>query len=360
MKMHNLLDRRQLLLAGSSTVAWNSLSALANAEPRRRGLDLPFQPMRSSLYRPEELLKGFAEQNPQSYVDCTDFQVFKYFVENGRHFPREYHASMMQALHDHSITQCLLDMQEARKCVAIMGGHRVARDSVLYRKTAELTRLLCRAGFWLASGGGPGAMEAANLGALLSRSGDEKLDEALRHLAPQPALPDTSKIVSKTGEITPTLVRQAHAWALPAVRVFQSVPVATRGESLAVPTWAYGHEPFTPFASHIAKYFQNSIREEGLLAVANFGIVYVPGSAGTIQEIFQDAAQNYYRTYEWFSPMVLFDVEYWTKTLPVAAVLRSLFRKEDYDKYVLVTDSQRDVLAFLNDFKPRQANPASK
>ena len=55
----------------------------------------------------------------------------------------------------------------------------------------------------------------------------------------------------------------------------------TPGPSLAVPTWFYGHEPSNLFASHIAKYFSNSIREDTLLAVALYGIVFAPGSAGT-------------------------------------------------------------------------------
>jgi predicted Rossmann-fold nucleotide-binding protein len=53
-------------------------------------------------------------------------------------------------------------------------------------------------------------------------------------------------------------------------------------------------EPISQFASRIAKYFSNSIREAGMLAVAAAGIVFAPGGAGTLQEIFQDAAQNAY------------------------------------------------------------------
>ena len=84
-------------------------------------------------------------------------------------------------------------------------------------------------------------------------------------------------------------------------------------DSLGIPTWHDGHEPTTPLATHIGKYFQNSIREDGLLALAKQGIVYAEGKAGTIQEIFQDGAQNYYKTFEYFSPMVLLSVKYWTE-----------------------------------------------
>ena len=40
-------------------------------------------------------------------------------------------------------------------------------------------------------------------------------------------------------------------------------------QSLGVPTWFYGHEPTNLFATHVAKYFANSIREDGLLAIAD-------------------------------------------------------------------------------------------
>jgi predicted Rossmann-fold nucleotide-binding protein len=85
---------------------------------------------------------------------------------------------------------------------------------------------------------------------------------------------------------------------------------APGGESLAIPTWVIRGEPISQFASHIAKYFSNSIREAGMLAVATAGIVFAPGGAGTMQEIFQDAAQNAYRTYG-RSPMAFLDTRHY-------------------------------------------------
>ena len=58
--------------------------------------------------------------------------------------------------------------------------------------------------------------------------------------------------------------------------------------NLALPTWFYGHEPTNLFSSYIAKYFANSLREDGLLAIARHGVIYAPGSAGTVQEVFMD------------------------------------------------------------------------
>ena len=67
---------------------------------------------------------------------------------------------------------------------------------------------------------------------------------------------------------------------------------AARTTSLAVATWRFESEPISQFATHIAKLFQNSVREDGLLSIANAGVTYFAGSFGTLQEIFQDLAQN--------------------------------------------------------------------
>ena len=68
------------------------------------------------------------------------------------------------------------------------------------------------------------------------------------------------------------------------------------GHSIGIPTWFYGHEPPNAFASHIAKYFANATREDGLLARSNAGVVFLPGAAGTVQEIFDNATPNYYES----------------------------------------------------------------
>ena len=42
--------------------------------------------------------------------------------------------------------------------------------------------------------------------------------------------------------------------------------------SLAVATWRSDSEPISQFATHIAKLFQSSVREDGLLSIANAGV----------------------------------------------------------------------------------------
>lgn len=190
-------------------------------------------------------------------------------------------------------------------------------------------------------------MEAGHLGAALAGSQDAALDHALDRLKTQPVVPALARIVDYKGGIDFTLVAKADAWFKPAFELAQSIHPA--GESLAIPTWHYGHEPSTPFATHIAKYFQNSIREDGLLAIAKQGIICMEGKAGTIQEIFQDGAQNYYRTFDRFSPMILFGVDHWTTTYPVVGVLQELFAGQ-FAKYVLVTDQVDEAARFIEQF----------
>ncbi|MEM6645527.1 MAG: hypothetical protein AAF730_04665 [Bacteroidota bacterium] len=311
---------------------------------------LPFAPLRWSLYDALQLFAAFDAANPASFAATPDFAIYRHFVAEGRTKHRHPYAAMMQSLHDHSITQAMQPLLHANKVVAIMGGHKLARDSASYADVARLARRLARSSMLLCTGGGPGAMEAAHLGVAHANLHDAELDAAIGQLSGMPNVPNLSAIVAPDGSIDAALVGAAHAWFAPAFAIAQRIQ--DKPASLAVPTWHYGHEPSTPLASHIAKYFQNSIREDGLLAIAQQGIVFAPGRAGTIQEIFQDGAQNYYETFDHFSPMVLLDIDYWTVRYPIANVLRALFGNERFDRYVLLTDDINEAAAFIEAFEP--------
>ena len=218
----------------------------------------------------------------------------------------------------------------------------------MYRDIALIARRLTQNGILMCTGGGPGAMEAAHLGALLAKQARSDLDDAFL-LRTKPEVPELKGIVGQGGQVNTALVAQAHAWFKPACEIAKST--RRPSQSLAVPTWGYGHEPTTPFATHIAKYFQNSIREEGLLALAKQGIIYSEGKAGTIQEIFQDGAQNYYMTFSISAPSVSFGVQYWQETYPVVGVLEKLFPAE-FGKRLLVTDDVNEAAEFMGNFPP--------
>ena len=98
------------------------------------GFQLPYQPLRPGLYSPDELLSGFDPHQPGSFANTRDFQIYHYFVREGRTATGNYFASMMQSLHDNSITQALRGLLAGKRCVAIMGGHRPHRTDPLYRE----------------------------------------------------------------------------------------------------------------------------------------------------------------------------------------------------------------------------------
>lgn len=314
-------------------------------------LPLHFQPLRDQLYSVDELFTGFVASRPGSYAETVDFRIYLQYVTAGRYEPTDYFTAMMEAVHDNAIreaTQDYLKSASTKAAVAFMGGHDLPRNHPVYAKVAFLARELARRRFLPISGGGPGAMEATHLGALHQNATTAALTRALAELARIPEIPSNlQNIVARDGTIDRRLVKQAHAWLLPAYRIRRRIK--NPGESLALPTWLYGHEPTTVLATQIAKYFQNSVREDRLLAVATHGVIYVEGRAGTLQKIFQDAAQNFYRVLGDFSPMIFFGTRQWTETLPVVPVLQKLFNPEDFERYVCVTDEPATILQFLGE-----------
>ena len=121
--------------------------------------------------------------------------------------------------------------------------------------------------------------------------------------------------------------------------------------SLGIPTWLYGHEPSTPFATHIAKFFENSVREDSILTLAYGGLIYTPGSAGTMQEIFQEAVQNHYLSFGFASPMVFMGKQFWTEELPVYPLLEQLMNSGKYKNLLLtITDDLDEIVMVIKDF----------
>lgn len=329
-------------------------------EVAMRKRDLPFQPIRSRLYTSSELSAGFDPTRPDSMAEMADFLTYRYFKVNGRATPVDEFVGMMEALHDNSILQAMFAFLTDRpRIAAIMGGHREIRGSTNYRRVAQLANKLSKKGFLLASGGGPGAMEATHLGALLQNHDQAALDQAVDALTVEVELPPNAQnVVDSFGRVDMDIVKALHKWSAPAHALMGQVK--NPGESLAVPTWHYGHEPVTPLASHAAKYFLNSIREDVLLYLASQGIIFAPGRAGTLQEVFQDAAQNYYPDEgKFFSPMIFFDADgFWTNKLPVKPLLESLFklggpeREEQFRHNVLFTDDIDRIVTFLEERAP--------
>ena len=228
---------------------------------------LPYNPYRGSLYTPEELRLGGLDERIYTHQSTWRNEP-----------PAPILEALAQRIHDHAIDNALTSfLSRHPKVVAIMGGHSLKRDADTYRTVAIIARALTQTGHLVVTGGGPGAMEAGNLGAWLATADDSAIDEAIETL-----------------RVATDYSTQEYLDASSAV--VQRFPDGA--ESLAIPTWFYGHEPTNDFATSVAKYFSNSIREDGLLAIATHGVIYTPGAAGTIQEVFMDATQNHYDVFD--------------------------------------------------------------
>ena len=242
---------------------------------------------------------------------------------------------MARALHDQAIISDMyefLSRYNERCVVGIMGGHGILRTSEEYRQVVFLSKQLTELGSLMVSGGGPGAMEATHLGAWMAGFTTEETLDALSMIASAPSFKDEGWLD------TAFSVREKY---------FQS-----HYESLGIPTWLYGHEPANVFATQIAKYFTNSVREDEILTIAMGGIVYTPGSAGTMQEVFQDAVQNHYLSFGYSSPMIFMNSEFWTKQMPIYILFKYLTKKGLYKNLkLLLSDDNDEIISKLMDFR---------
>ena len=150
---------------------------------------------------------------------------------------------------------------------------------------------------------------------------------------------------SKPSPKSPGFRPSVTAWARLAAAVVERHPDGA--PTLGIPTWFYGHEPPNLFATHIAKYFANAVREAILLELCTGGTVFLPGAAGTVQEIFQDACENYYGAPQTISPMVLVGREHWERTLPAWPMLQSLAAGKPMAEKIFLVDTVEDALAVV-------------
>jgi hypothetical protein len=121
--------------------------------------DVPFNPWRASLYTPTELYDGL----DHGYPATRDARIYAWSRRSARR--HELGHLLAAALHDSSIDDALAEVVHSRRIVGVMGGHALTRADDTYADTARLGHALASRGCTVATGGGPGAMEAANLGA---------------------------------------------------------------------------------------------------------------------------------------------------------------------------------------------------
>ncbi len=278
--------------------------------------DVPVDPYRARLYTAEELY------GEGSYARSLDARAYAW--SQGRLGQDDL---LARVLHDHAVDDALAGWVTSRRLVGVMGGHSAARGDEQYAAACRLGHGL-GAGLVVATGGGPGAMEAANLGARLAGAPLEVVQGATSRLAGGPSFRPS-----------------VDAWLSPAREILAEHPEAR--DTLGIPTWHYGHEPSNVFATAIAKYLHNATREAILLEICDAGIVFLPGAAGTVQEVFQDACENYYADESSVAPMVLIGCTYWTETLPAWPLLQVLARGRAMEQHVHLVDSVEEAVELV-------------
>ena len=287
----------------------------------------PVDPYRSTLYQPHELYAGLLEHG---YESTPDHRAYEWSLDAALH--SDVFVTLLRAIHDHAITDALGEFIAGRPVAGVMGGHALSRGTQGYAAAARLGRALAEAGLVVATGGGPGAMEAANLGAF--SGDDDRLAKALDRLAEVPSF-------------RPSVTE----WASLALAVHDDLFGAGRGQavsSVGVPTWFYGHEPPNVFCDGIGKYFSNAIREDGLLARTTAGLVVLEGAAGTVQEIFQAVTPLYYAPAgRALPPLVLVGEEHWTREVPVWPALQALGRARGLGTVVHLVDTVEEAVTVL-------------
>lgn len=242
--------------------------------------------------------------------------------------------------HDANLLWQARKLLGGRKVCGFMGGHRrVMRGSREFATCAKLALLLAQSDCVVLQGGGPGAMEAAALGAYFSQfdQANDKLEVALEMLALAPDFADQQGWLGRANEV---------------LDKFPST--SNKLLSLGVPTWVYGHEPSNVFSTQICKCFSNALREEFLAKQCNHSVYFFPGSMGTFQEAFQVGCLVHYDLST--TRLVFVGKEFWTTEVKLYPMLEDWAKKQGKGKwepenFLLSLQGEDQLLKFAARFK---------
>ena len=304
------------------------------------GSDRLYSAGRDRLYTVDELMAGYEPDAPMQSLDAR----LAAHVKACGIPPADAEEAIAQVVHDQGVDQAMRAyvadaIAQGSHIVGIMGGAATPRDAPAYRLAAATAKALSEAGFLVATGGGLGIMEAGNLGAYFAGRPDDELHSAVEDLKRCPIyLGHEAEYIDSARSIT--------------------ARYAAGAPSLAIATWRYDEEPISQFAVHIAKLFQNSVREDGLLSIADAGVAYFAGGFGTLREIFQDLAQNSATYPSHQMAMVFVDTAYREPGSPFH-LARSRARRagEPFDDLITLADSADSVVAEMTAAWGRRPRP---
>ena len=335
--------------------------------PGRGGLPFDAQPQR--LYTVGSLYRGYSPADPASLKSTLDARIYDWTVEAAAGAPRCLNMAEFVAarLHDTRIDGEISRFLDAPGCktVGVMGGHNVPRTAPAFEDIARVARELRRGDFKIVTGGGPGLMEAANFGAFMAPYDEAAFERAVATLRAAPSFLAAGDWVGTAAEVRRRLLG---AW---------DAEAPDESSNLGVPTWVYGAEPPNLFATAIGKYFYNSLREDGLVSIANGGLIFARGEAGTVQEVFQNATLNYYRKAGLApTPMVFFGMEFWNPdplggllVEPLAKPVYPLIEKlafdagQPFEGALMLSDDADAIVEFIveaNAQPPRHGAPGRR
>ncbi|KKQ48322.1 MAG: hypothetical protein US69_C0027G0011 [candidate division TM6 bacterium GW2011_GWF2_38_10] len=185
--------------------------------------------------------------------------------------------------------------------ITIFGGARVQLDSELAKKAEQLALLLARDGFSIITGGGPGIMEAANMGAF--------------------------------NAIKDCVIDGAHC--------------AVREVSAGIGLVRLNRERVNPFVQKniIMEHF---FARKWLLVRYSVGFIVFPGGFGTLDELFETLTLIQCNRMARV-PVVLFDSTFWNPIsvwIEQQALARGLLSQEDA-ALVIITDSIAEAFSVI-------------
>ncbi len=171
--------------------------------------------------------------------------------------------------------------------VSMFGGARVARSSPVYTQAEEIAYLLATSGFNIITGGGPGAMEAANEGAV--RGGAHSIGLNIKLPDEQAPNPHADTVIHFDYFFARKVMFVKYACAFVGMpggygtldEMFECLTLKQTGKMKNFPVILFGSE----FWSGLVAWLQERLLSEGLISEADLDLFTVTDSPAEVCRI---------------------------------------------------------------------------